>query len=108
MWLYISNFQTVHTASLSNTDAASPRDVVQVLEPLTELPEPEAESSPALHPRDGAALTAVDGWDGCDVLSGVMCCLNTPQKPQKYCISLLVVLGTRYTFLISTSERVNS
>lgn len=54
----------MRTASLSNTDAASPRDVVQVLEPLTVLPEPEAESSPALHPRDGAALTAVDGWDG--------------------------------------------
>ena len=64
MWLYTSNFQTVHTASLSNTDAASPRDVVQMVEPITVLPEPDAESFPALHPRDGAALAAADGWDG--------------------------------------------
>ena len=54
----------MHTALLSNTDAASPCDVVQMVEPVTELPEPDAESFPALHPHDGAALAAADGWDG--------------------------------------------
>ena len=60
MWLYISNFQTVHTASLSNTDAASPRDVVQMVEPITVLPEPDAESFPALHLQQ-----QMDGMEWC-------------------------------------------
>ena len=60
------------------------------------LPQPDAESSPVLDPLDEAAFSSRQmGWS--DVFSGVVSTLH--RSIRNIIISLLVVPGTRYSFL---------